>query len=118
MRVLTTLFFLMAFVVPVQAAHSVSAPYVCTSMADAMTTVGYVVNEQTEELYDRAKNDPTFNCYLIPLGTQFKPLELMHEYNDHGQHKGVLRAVAPDGVEVFLFGPINLINSMLHEKSL
>ncbi len=116
MRILTTLFFLMAFVIPVQAEHPASSLYFCTTMDAAMETVRFRKARDTDTLIDKALYDENFKCWFRNTLATFTPVELVHQYRAYDVNHGVVRAIAPDGVEVFLFGTMQFINRLMHQE--
>lgn len=120
-QVLTTafcaaLFFFLVFVIPAQANHVATVPYFCTDYDDAMETVRLQKDDALEVLRDKAKSDFTFSCWLNERNTSFVAVELMYEYTVFEERKGIVRAIAPDGTEVYLFGTMKIINELLHGK--
>lgn len=109
------LFTLIVWIIPAQANHQpTSAPYVCTSLDAAMETVRMLQAGEEDELREMARTDKSFNCWFNSTNYKFYILELVHEYTIKGVHKGVTRVRAPDGNEVYTFGPISFINKVLH----
>jgi hypothetical protein len=111
-----SVFTLIAFVIPVQAGHMANAPYFCTTMDAAMETVRLQKAEKMDELRERATYDEAFKCWLAERDTPFIPLELVHQYYAFEAPRGVIKALAPDGTVVYLFGTMHFIDWLMHAQ--
>ena len=110
------LFFLLVFVIPAQAEHPASAPYFCTTMESAMETVRLQRAEQMDAIRDKAMSKADFKCWFNDFDVPFYPTELVYEYTAFNGPRGMFRALAPDGTEVFLFGTMEFIDHILHQQ--
>lgn len=119
-QVLTTLlcsvtFFLIAFVIPVQAAHPFTTDFVCLTMEAGMDAAGMDAAGERAAMIQRAKTDAEFDCYMVPLGSPFLFVELVHEYRSDGVPTGLTLAIDIHGDEVYTLGTIDYIDSLLHK---
>lgn len=88
----------------VRAAHPNRTPYVCTTLDAAMRTVAYVVAGEMDELRTRTANDNDFKCYFVSMNLLFRAQEIVHAYVEKDVQKVVVRALSPNGNDVWLFG--------------
>lgn len=119
-QTLTTLFcaalFTVITAIPSSAEHRANAPYFCTTMEAAMETVRIQKTGDMDALREKAANDESFKCWLLDATIPFVPVELMHQYKVDDLDRGFIKALAPDGTVVYLFGTMDFINWLMHEK--
>ncbi len=109
------LFTLITAVPPVRADHPGSAPYACQTLDAAMRTVAYVQAGELAELKRRAKEDETFKCRFVPRFFKLYVQEIVHAYVENGVQKVVVRAIAPDGSDTYLFATKTWALGLLHQ---
>lgn len=110
------LFFLMVFVIPAQAQHPASAPYFCTTVEAAKETSRLQIAGQMDELREKAMSDSDFKCWFNESSVPFVPIDLVYAYEVEGVARGFIAAYAPDKTIVYLFGTMDFINWLLHER--
>lgn len=120
-QALTTLicsvtFFLIAFVIPVQAGHPASAPYFCTTVEAATETTRLQKALRMDELRTKAMSDSDFKCWFNESNVKFYPIELVYAYKVEGVSRGFITAYAPDRTIVYLFATMDFINWLLHTE--
>lgn len=122
-QALTTLFcaalFTLILAIPVRALDSeFTTIYVCTTEEAALATVAFIELGQQQARNDAAMHDEAFECWFIPSGIPFKPLEILSgiRYVEDSDTKAIMLAEAPDGTIVWTFGEINFLLYLLHSR--